>query len=80
MFERNVQFYEGAVLRGLPGVSVGTWAHSCVSVQIYVHLCEARVIHLPPHMYKLQCTGNLRGHIVSLSVGAIFEALSRNFQ
>ncbi len=52
MFERYIQFYKGAVLRGLPGVSMGTWARGQVSVQIYVHLCEARVIHLPPHMYK----------------------------
>ncbi len=33
MFERNIQFYEGAVLRGLPGASVGTCAHGWVITQ-----------------------------------------------
>ncbi len=52
MFDRNVQFYEGAVHRSHPGASVGTCVHGQVSAQIYVHLCKARVGHLPPHMYK----------------------------
>ena len=52
MFDRNVQFYEGAVHTSHPRASMGTWARGQVSAQIYVHLCKARVRHLPPHMYK----------------------------
>ncbi len=63
MFERNVQFFEGAVHRGLLGVSMGTWARSRVFTQKE---------HTP-------CTGFIRQYICTKTLSSAQYMFTNSF-